>query len=212
MMRKLHELRILMKDDPKRALVLCTLGAVLVVVSARAVFLTSGPKRAAANATKDPGAQTSSEALRAGALVAAALAERSRGDIVRLPPAPKELRDVFQIDQAVFPPPAPTPVPGAVAEKSAPGIAESPEQAALRLRAETEQRVRAESRELRLRGTLLGSSPTAVLETVSERKSFVLRPGQEIAGFTLVEIGSSTVIVEKEGLRVEIERARPDSR
>ena len=66
--------------------------------------------------------------------------------------------------------------------------------------------------QLRLRGTLLGSSPTAVLETVSDRKSHVLRPGQEFAGFTLVEIGSASVTLEKEGFTVELERARPESR
>ncbi|MFM9956548.1 MAG: hypothetical protein ACKVZJ_00595 [Phycisphaerales bacterium] len=212
MMRKLHELKILMKDDPKRAAMLIVLGGVLVLVSARAVFVTAGPKRAAAKGGPDGAAQTSSEAVKTGASVAAALAERSRGEIVTLAVPPKSLRDVFQIDQVLFPAPAAKTPTGVVQEKSESGNAESPEEAALRVRAETERRVLTESQQLRLRGTLLGHSPTAVLEEVSERKSFVLRPGQEIAGFTLVEIGASSVVLEKEGFRVELERAKPEGR
>jgi hypothetical protein len=215
MIRKMHELKVLMKDDPKRAGVLCLLAGVLVIVGVRAAFFTGGPKKASASSKGDALASSSSEAVRAGANAAAAVVEKSRGEIVVLPEAPTTLRDVFQIDQSIFPLPVVEKTAGKqgeVAPKSAPVIAETPEEAARKARIELELRVEKEASGLRLRGTLMGSNPTAVIETASDRKSFVLTPGQEIVGFTLVEVTSSSVTLEKEGITVEVQRATPESR
>ncbi len=215
MMRKLHELKILMQDDPKRAGILCALAGVLVIVGVRALLVTGGPKKAAASSKVDSLASSSSEAVKAGASAAAAVVERSRGDIIVLPAAPQTLRNVFEIDQSIFPEPLPKETGKGqpnVAAKSAPVIAETPEEAARRLEAELVARVEKEASGLRLRSTLLGTSPTAVIETASDRKSYVLTPGQEIVGFTLVEVLSSGVVLEKEGVRIEVLRAVPDQR
>lgn len=215
MIRKLHELKVLMKDDPKRAGVLCLLAGVLAIVGVRAAFFTGGPKRAAASSKGDAMASSSSEAVKAGATAAAAVVEKSRGEIIVLPVAPTTLRDVFQIDQSIFPLPVVEKTAKGhadVAAKSAPVIAETPEEAARNARIQLGLRIEKEASGLRLRGTLMGGSPTAVIETASDRKSFVLTPGQEIVGFTLVEVASGSVTLEKEGVTVEVRRALPEPR
>lgn len=215
MMRKIHEIKVLMKDDPKRAGILCVLAGVLVVVGVRALVFTGGPKRASASSKSEALAASSSEAVKAGANAAASVVEKSRGDIITLPAAPRTLRNVFEIDQSLFPLPVPKETgrsQGEVAAKSAPVIAETPEEAERRLLSELTARIEKEASALRLRSTLLGNNPTAVIETASDRKSFVLTPGQEIVGFTLVEVLQGGVVLEKEGIRIEVLRATPDQR
>ena len=210
MIQTLHELRVTIKDDPKRAAVLFALAGVLVLVGVRAFVFSGGPRSAAASDHSGGLAATSSQAVASGASLAASVVEKSRGEIVVLPPPPLSLRNVFQIDPALFPPPDSNKPDGTqpkVAEKSASAIAENPEEAARNAMQQLELRIAKESEGLRLRGTLLGGSPTAVLETVSDRKSFVLMPAQQIIGFTLVEVRPTSVVLEKEGITVELHRA-----
>ncbi|MBN8644769.1 MAG: hypothetical protein J0L61_05945 [Planctomycetes bacterium] len=204
MKRRVRELVVILRADPKRAGVLGVLAVVLTVVSVRAM-IAGGPSRASA-ASKDGTARTTAEALAAGAGVAAALEKRT-GRIVTAPTPPAELRDVFRLDAAAFPQPSQVKAETSqVAEKSGVAVAENPEEAALRERAALEARVAKEASLLRLRGTLLGSNPTAVIETPADRRSVVVTPGQEVLGFTLIEVKASGVVLEKEGVRVEIAR------
>lgn len=209
MKRRVRELVVVLRADPKRAGVLGVLAVVFTVVSVRAL-ISGGPSRASA-ASRGDKAQTTAEALAAGASVAAALEKRT-GRIVTVPVPPQELQNVFRLDAAAFPvPETPTPETSQVAEKSGVVVAENPEEAALRERAALESRVGKEASLLKLRGTLLGSNPTAVIEAAADRRSVVVTPGQEVLGFTLIEVKASSVVLEKEGVRVEIARDVPQT-
>lgn len=204
MNRKLRELVVLLKDDPRRAGILSVMLVVLSVMVVRAMWF-RGPVRAS-GAVKPASAETSSQAVAKGAGLKAAVEKRRRGPIVSLKAPPIELPDIFALNEKVFPATA-KPQPGQrVAPKSAPIIAEDPVQTAHRLRAELEARVMKEASALKLRGTLLGASPTAVMESPLEKRPIVLTPGQEIAGFTLVDITPTGVVLEKEGIRVDVQR------
>ncbi len=70
-------------------------------------------------------------------------------------------------------------------------------------------RVRQEAESLRLRSTMVGTNPIAVIEPNSgaRRNAAVLRVGDMIDGFTLVEVHAHSVVMEKDGVRVTLSRA-----
>jgi hypothetical protein len=74
------------------------------------------------------------------------------------------------------------------------------------------ERVMKEAASLRLRGSLIGSTPMAVIEVTGKRadKGNVVRPGQVVEGFTLIEVHSTGVVLEKDGVRVELRRVLPE--
>jgi hypothetical protein len=53
---------------------------------------------------------------------------------------------------------------------------------------------------------MVGSRLAAVIEATVERQttSHVLRPGQSVEGFVLVEVHTDRVLLEKEGVMVEM--------
>ena len=68
--------------------------------------------------------------------------------------------------------------------------------------------VREEAESLRLKSTLMGPNPMAVIESSisGQRVSRTLRPGDRIDGFLLLTVESRLVVLEKHGERIELER------
>ncbi len=208
MNRKLHELRVILRADPKRAGVLGFMLFVLVALTVKAVLF-RGPARAGA-ATRPGAAQSLGGAAENRPGNGATVEKRRRGPVVILPAPPAELRDLFLVDEARFPRAVKPEVVSKSPRKSDPISAENPEETARKARAALEARVLGEAAGLRLRGTLMGASPSAVIESPLEKKSAVLTAGAEFAGFTVLEIRAGSVTLEKEGIRVEVQREQKD--
>lgn len=98
-------------------------------------------------------------------------------------------RDLFALDEARYP--RPEPVKAVIAEKSAPKPADDLE--------ERQNKVREQARGLKLQTTMLGATPRAMIQ------GSLLKVGESIQGFEIVEIRSRRVVVKKDGVRIELE-------
>lgn len=211
MKRKLAEMWLLITADRKRTTILGVLLIVLVGVSVQ-TFMSRGPKRASAsgNAAADASAAADS---RTGAGTSADLPASEIITVVRAAPVS---RDIFQLNDEAFPPPQTEPPSELTtdATKSAPGSVETPRADPAPPVDDVNRRVTQEASRLKLRSVLIGGSvPTVVIEASDERRKArrtVLAKGQTIEGFTLVEIANEQAILEKEGVRVVLERVLPE--
>lgn len=204
MRARIAELKVLLTADKKQATILAGLLVFLLISAARMLFQMSPSKasakqRDAATADLDSGADAAREAAR-------------REEIV-LAPLPDEARDIFALDPEKFPEPAPSEQSADVRPKSDPGIDEADGAGSLSEQELAEQRVLEEAGGLRLRSTILGASPIAVIETAGKGKtrSVVLTVGDAYEGFEVIEIRRHSVLIEKHGVRVELNRALPDT-
>lgn len=203
-------LKVVLAAEKKKAGVLSVLLLLLVVAGVRST-MQAGPSKARA--------ATVSQERRAAA--AAAAEKEASGNMTRRarPPVtverPRPLRrDLFLLSEAHFPLPSQTEPPARMPPKSGSSNVE----AAVRKPAgpatehSAAERVRKEAGSLRLRGTLIGSTPMAVIEVTGKRadKGNVVRPGQVVEGFTLIEVQSTGVVLEKDGVRVELRRVLPE--
>lgn len=130
--------------------------------------------------------------------------------VVRLPALDGLTRNIFLPDPDVFPLSPQTDGTGGEAAKSRTGNDDTSFDLE-RTQRERAQRVRDEAGRLRLRSTIVGGTPLVVIERTTGAKGagVVLRLGQEIDGFTLLEVRSDRAILQKEGVRVELELPRP---
>ena len=101
-------------------------------------------------------------------------------------------RDLFKIDPAAFPKAEePEPQKVVVQAKSAPEAVDE--------QTETRRVVALEAKSLKLKSTLLGSQPRAVIN------GKLLAKGDTVAGFEVVDVRSRQVTVRKNGVLVELE-------
>jgi hypothetical protein len=201
------------RADRKKLTVLAVLGVLLVASGIRAVVL-SGPRAARASAmpTENPAPGVSGGSAAATSTVGEQ--RTRRGPETRVPAPPPLMRDLFALSERHFPKPSQTEPVDDSPPKSETAKVETPPQVPAPTPAETaEARVRKEVERLRLRGTLLGGNPTAVIEigTGRERRGTVVRPGEDVLGFKLVEVRATEVVLEKDGIRIELKRALPES-
>jgi hypothetical protein len=177
-----------LKRDPKRAVVMGVLGLVLFVLGGRLVLKQIGPSAATAAAVKAT-PKTAKKPLAPGVGKAAAeAAARSAATA-----AQKVLldRDLFRPNPAFFPPAK----PAAPAVSTAKVVQDDP---AAR-QAAAKKKVLAEAHSLGLQTTMVGSSPTAMIN------GQVLRVGDVIRGFQVVEISSRSCTLVKDEVRVTLE-------
>lgn len=209
MKRKLAEMWLLITADRKRTTILGVLLIVLVGVSVQ-TFMSRGPKKARASSemSEEAGATTDS---RTGAG-----AELPASEIITVVRAAPVSRDIFQLSDEVFPPPQTEPAAELTtdATKSASGNVETPRAGPTPPVDDVNRRVTQEASRLKLRSVVIGGSvPTVVIEASDERRKArrtVLAQGQTIDGFTLVEIANERATLEKEGVRVVLERDLPE--
>lgn len=206
---QLNRFLVLLNAERKKLGVLGVLMLALVAAGVRAVVL-SGPR--SASAAVRAGADGEREGEGSGGTGSSASGGTRRPDIQA--PIPADLkRDLFAINEEHFPRPAQTEPADAVAPKSAPAKVETPSRVEPpRQEDPPEARAAEDLRKLRLKGTILGGTPMAVIELTGQRdkRSSVVRPGEQIEGFTLIEVKSGGVVLEKYGIKLELKRALPE--
>ena len=210
MKRRWAHLVAILLADKKRASMLAILLGLLGIAGLRAVVLL-GPSSARAsdraeNRRDGPGsANASPQGSESG--------RSRRGPGIRVAAPPPLERDLFALNEVYFPPPSQTQPPVHPPPKSEASSVETPPQASGAERAdEPGQRAQRDAQRLRLRGTLLGSAPMAVIEVIGskDRRGTVVRPGQEVEGFVVSEIRAAAVVLERDGVKVELKRALPE--
>lgn len=200
---KLREMWILVRADRRKAGMLGILGVVFTLLVAKALVL-GGPRHASGSPEEG-----SENAMVEHGLSAITLDElRVDGPIIQIPtPRPVE-RNVFGLDERSFPPPAQSAPSSEVGSKSGSEAVESPREQELARAEQIARDVREEAGALRLKSILMGPNPLAVIESGARghRSAHTLRIGDVDEGFTLVSIEATHVVLEKHGVRVELER------
>ncbi|RMH24210.1 MAG: hypothetical protein D6693_10195 [Planctomycetota bacterium] len=186
--------------DRKKA---AMLGALVLVAGGLWVraALTTGPSRAKA------GAGGGIVTLQADGGEDEGPAEPDLRRTVTVTPAPRNTRDLFALSDALVSLSSQMEPDASGAPKSASGSDDNTQRPGARAR-DRERRVRDEASSLRLRSTMIGASPIAVIETPEgNRHGVVVRPGDVVEGFRVVAIRTHEVELEKDGVSVTIARA-----
>lgn len=202
MNERFNDLWVMVQQDRKKAATLCVLMVVAVAMGIRAIVSgAGGPSKASAAAPAAKGGAGAATKAAAPLTIEQALASlrpQQRLSQDGLPP-----RDLFHSTWAV--------IGGLESEgggKSPAGLADNATGAPQedpRLRIEQEASV------LRLRSTLLGGNPLAVIERAEAgaARRQVARLGESVEGFRVIRIDAHEIEVEKDGVRVVIEQSRP---
>jgi len=124
------------------------------------------------------------------------------------PPSPL-VRDLFILSDELLASSPQTEPGDPAAPKSASGTDDKPVRTAAPPAQTVEQRIAHEAAALRLRSTMIGANPIAVIESADAPRggSSVVRLGETIAGFTLIAVRAHEVELEKENVRVTIARS-----
>ena len=77
------------------------------------------------------------------------------------------------------------------------------------VRARISARVEEQAGLLKVRSIVLGQNPNAVVESKGRVRQ-VVRIGQVIDGFTLVEVVADSIVLEMDSVRVRLSLARPE--
>ncbi len=201
MKRQLLELWIAASSDPRK---LGILGALLVVALGlwgRAALMQSGPSEAEASRK---GSASSSASSAKGGEHSSEKAGPTR--VVTLPPIEPLGRDLFAVSEELIPQPSQPEAKASGAPKPSPSNDDKPmDLEQLRI-----ARIMERASGLRLRSTIVGGEPIAVIEQVGRRsQGRVVRLGEQIAGFSLVKVDAGRVVLEQDGVRVELAQQRP---
>ncbi len=195
---KLRELKLQAQASPQKAGIFVVLCAVLAVIGGKQM-LGAGPSRA-----------TAQEALaeaKEQVLGLSDLAELDTGThVIRVPKPESGLRDLFHFDARIFPPPVQAEPETENSAKSDVRSDDPPTVSAFSS-GQRAAEIRTEAERFRLRSTLLGAQPIAVIAIgggPSGQRSEMLRIGEAIEGFELIEIQQRSVTVEKDGVRVRL--------
>ncbi len=203
---KLRDVWLIVTADKKKAGVLGASLVVLAAIGVKSVF----PVRPASSEASVGGDDLFDSPVSMGqhALerTVASLDRARSGGYQRIPVSPRLSRDLFAVDPREFPPPVQAAVVTREPPKTTQREIEEPEQNADEEWALLEKRVAKESEVLRLGSVMVGRSPLAVIETTRGRRS-VLRIGGVIEGFTLLEVTTDSVLLEKDGVKVRLSLA-----
>ncbi len=209
MRRRMSELWAMLLLDRKRAGLLCLLFVGLLFSVGR-VIVDAGPSRASARERTDAGGIPGM----AGSFSAVTVEDlRMSGPTIDVErPAPIS-RNLFAYDRSYFPEPPQEESTVQVAPKSPLGTDDT---TGSEDRSEFEravERVRMESSGLRLRSTMLGARPVAVIEwkVGKQVSSEVIHPGGSVAGFEVVQVRAQSVLLSKDGVMVELQREKPQN-
>lgn len=206
MRRQLAEFWVIVTADRRKATTLLVLLLLLAGMSVRTALF-SGPSRSEA-AMSDRVSQVNSLAAAGKGAVSRTLASLSSPghDVVRVPSCPRLVRNLFAIEDAYFPPPVKATRAKPARTESAPARPQAPIETADEVRARREASITDEARAIQLKSVVVGGSPMAVFEIPGSRgKRTVVSRGQTIEGFTLIEVSSNSVVLEKESVRVRLE-------
>lgn len=204
MKKQLFEMWVKVTADKKKASVLGALVLIALVMWGRAAVM-GGPAPSKSSASvKGPGTARG-DGAKSGAKNAKEGEVREAARSVHLPALTPLSRNLFIPSEEHFPLPSQTETTVRESPKYPVGNDEKLLEQE-RLRQETLVRtVRDEAARLRLRTTMSGANPIAVIQTPGGGKSgAVVRIGQTVEGFTLLEVHSARVVLEKSGVVVEL--------
>jgi hypothetical protein len=175
-----------LKRDKKKTAIMAVLLLVAVALVGRVVLKAGKPAMASAATTvKNPPA---ARLARSSDPAATESGESDREKVRNLGPIDTTItRDIFATNPKYFPSGKTVDVPAEIEAARTDDLA-----------AEREA-ILARARELSLQSTVLSASPTAIIE------GQVLRVGDTINGYNVVEIGPRQCTLEKNGVRVSIE-------
>lgn len=211
MKRTILEVWITLTADKRKAAILGAMLIVLVGFSARSI-LKSGPSPARASSSNSASSRPGANATDAVSRTLAAIDEQRKGPYINIPHAETPSRNLFALSSTHFPEPAQPEQPDKGVTPAVTPPVKIVDGGPRNQPPSTEQRVRQEAADLRLRSTLVGATPLAVIEYGGGRNSnrVVLSPGHTVLGFILIEVRSHAVLIEKEGVRVELRRPLPE--
>lgn len=194
------ELKVLWETQRPKMISLGALGLVFLFMFVRNV-ITPGLSDAEA---AEPSRSSSGEPAKEGS----AHADRGPRETVVCPMPPPFERDVFTFNRDHFPLPTPDKPTGEIEPKSAHLPDEDNPVPVEPTREQIEARVRDEASALELRSLIVGARPLAVIEVLrgESKGRHVLEAGEETLGFRIVEVRKGSVVIEKDGVSVELFR------
>ena len=208
MNKQFQEVWTLITSDKKKAMALGSLALVAGGLWLRAA-ITSGPSKASASDKKRMTADGEKRAKKSGEKNAESDKSETVVRVIAVTSPPPLTRDLFALSDALLASSSQMDSDRSGNPKSAVGKDDKPLQSAA-MRAQTlEERVQSEASDFRLRSTMIGASPIAVIETQgakSRQSGTVVRVGEQIEGFTVIAIRARDVELEKEGVRITLSR------
>lgn len=221
-------MRIMVEQEKKKAAMLTGLGLILLIAIVRAWFMLGPSAGQAAVSPQDSG--VSSLASAGSDAVTRAIASddaKFKGRFIEIARSPRTSRNLFELDSSQYPESVVTAPSEQVAQatQTPPSEPSTEGRTENAIESETQnadvlaERLKAQLLEetagWRLSSVILGQQPIAVVEAppVGGRgasKSAMLRMGQSLHEWTVVEITSSTVVLEKQKVRVRMSLAKPE--
>jgi len=188
-----YRLKAALRREPKKAVALGVLVSVLIAISGWELMRRSGPARATAAVVGPTADLADGNAWPAGTPGAGTARRDADNTAATAASGDRKLtidRDLFTPDPTYFSTP----------RKGKPAAVKRADDS-VAIREAQERAVRAQARALTLQSTIVGGAdvPTAIIN------GEVLRVGDAINGFRLVEIASRTCTVEKTNLRITLE-------
>lgn len=214
MNQQLQEAWAVLTADKKKATVLGVLALFAIIFWIRAA-LVSGPAKATASSNAITTTDRSKSIKNANASAAAlGNADQESWPTITLKRTKKLNRDLFALSDALLASSAQMEQVVSDPSKSDPRKVEKLVRVAPMRVQTVEERVRDEALSLRLRSTMTGANPIAVIETADSkgRAAPVVRVGERIAGFELLAVRAREVDLEKEGVRVTLSHASDNRR
>lgn len=205
-------LKVLLAQERKKAATLGTLLVLLALVGVRGWLKMSPRTGRAAQATDAPAMSSLASAGRNAVDRAKAFDDALRpGRTISVSRSPRLTRDLFIPDPAYFPLPTQPTEPEALNAAPPPEPVESPAENADDDAKRREAQLVQETAGWRLSSVVLGHQPTAVVETDGPSgRACVVRVGQSVRDWAVIEITSSTVVFEKESIRVRLSLSKHD--
>jgi hypothetical protein len=199
--RWLIELKVLWDTQRPKMLSLGVLAVAFLIMFGRNV-IAPGLRSASAATADRPASQ------QAGLAANEPASGGKRETVVCATPPPFG-RDVFAFDRDHFPLPNTDDESRAIEPKSSHLPDEDTQGSAEPTREQIEAGVREEARALELRSLIVGGTPLAVIEVTggASRGRHVLEAGESLLGFRIVEVRKGSVVIEKDGVSVELFRA-----
>ena len=205
MKRKVQEFWVLAREEKQKLGVLVVLFAVLGGLGVR-TLVSGGPRSASASEGGAEAAKSTTDLA-----IEKLNAERS-GTFIRTVRPERLERNLFSLDGRFFPEAA-QPLQVDEVEVSAVTVeVQSVDEPAVTRGPTLAELIEEEADRLRLRSTMVGSNAIAVIEidSGSGGERLVLGVGQLIEGFRVEEIRATIVVLEKQGVRVELRLVLPE--
>lgn len=202
MKQRLIELVSMMFADRRKAGTLGALMLALLILAGRS-FLSLGPESSSASDGDGNPDSITARGQSALARTFELLNRMQNGQVTEVPRSPRLSRDLFGVDDRVFPPPEPVVQLVEVITETIEPVVESPVEDADEVMARKVARIHAAAEGLRLRSVMVGQNPLVVFEIERGKRSVIPLNGM-IFGFEVKEVTTKSVVVEMEAVQVRL--------